>query len=78
MGPGPRIPPRCLEWSEKSLLDPTQRSQKKSGGVRKKFQMTHFTMPNNLISMKFSPKSGPGLADVGVLHGEGDGSRAPP
>ena len=46
-----------------------------SGEVRKKFQMTNFTMPNNVSSMKYSLKSVPGLADVGVLHGDGDGPR---
>ena len=42
------------------------------------FQMTCFTVPNNISSMKYGPKSVPGLADVGVLHGDGDGPRAPP
>ena len=44
-----------------------------SRGVRKKFKMTNLTMPNNNYSMKFVPKSVAGLADVGVLHGVGDG-----
>ena len=48
-----------------------------SGGVRKKFQMTSLTMPNNLSSMKYPLKSVPGLADVGVLQGDGDGPRTP-
>ena len=48
------------------------------GGVRKKFQMTNLTMPNNISSMKYSLNSVPGLADVGVPHGDGDGPRAPP
>ena len=39
--------------------------------VRKKFQMTYFTMPNNFSSMKYVPKSFPGLADVGVPKGTG-------
>ena len=43
-----------------------------SGGVWKKFQMTNFTMPNNISSMKYALKSVPGLADVGVPHGDGD------
>ena len=47
-------------------------------GVRKKFQMTNFTMPNNISSMKYALKSVPGLADVGVPHGDGDGPRASP
>ena len=38
------------------------------GGVRKKFQMSQFTIPNDIFSMNFA-----GLADVGVLHGDGDG-----
>ena len=42
-------------------------------GVRKKFQMTNFTMPNNISSMEYALKSVPGLHDVG---GE-DGSRTP-
>ena len=32
-------------------------------------------MPNNISSMKYAVKSEPGLADVGVPHGDGDGSR---
>ena len=44
----------------------------------KKFQMTHFDMPNNVSSMKYALKSVPGLADVGVPHGDGDGPRTPP
>ena len=47
-------------------------------GVRKKFQMTDFIMPNNISSMKYAQKSVPGLADVGILHGDGDGPRTPP
>ena len=49
-----------------------------SGEVSKKFQMTNFTMPNDSCSMNYALKSVPGLADVGVLHGDGDGPRAPP
>ena len=45
--------------------------------VRKKFQMTNFTMPNNISSMKYALKSVPGLADVGVPHGDEDGSVTP-
>ena len=41
-------------------------------GVWKKFQMTHFDMPNNVSSIKYALKSVPGLADVGVPHGDGD------
>ena len=47
-------------------------------GVWKKFQMTNFTMPNNVSSMKYALKSVPGLADIGVPHGDGDGPRTPP
>ena len=47
-------------------------------GVRKKFQMTNFIMPNNTSSLKYALKSVPGLADVGVLHGDGDGPRTAP
>ena len=46
--------------------------------VRKKFQMTNFIIPNNSCSMKYALKSGPGLADVGVLHEDGDGPGSPP
>ena len=48
-----------------------------SGEVRKKFQMTNFTMPNYSCSMKFTLKEVPGLADVGVPHGDEDGPRTP-
>ena len=48
------------------------------GGVSKKFQMTYLSLPNNIPSLKYSLKSVPGLADVGVLHGDGDGPRAQP
>ena len=47
-------------------------------GVWKKFQLTNFTMPNNVFSMKCALQSVPGLADVGVPHGVGDGPRTPP
>ena len=46
--------------------------------VRKNFQMTNFTMPNNISSMKYSLNLVPGLADVGVPHGVGVGVRTPP
>ena len=49
-----------------------------SGEVRKKFQMTNFTMLNYSCSMKYALKSVHGLADVRVLLGDGDGPRAPP
>ena len=48
------------------------------GGVRKNFKMTNLSMPNKVSSVKYSVKSGPGCAGVGVLHGDGDGPRAPP
>ena len=35
--------------------------------------MINVTMPNNVSSMKYALKSVPGLADVGVPHGVGDG-----
>ena len=41
-------------------------------GVWKKFQMTHFDMPNNVSSIKYALKSVPGFADVGVPHGDGN------
>ena len=41
-------------------------------GVSKKFQMTNLNMLNNISSMKYALKSVPGLADIRVLHGEGD------
>ena len=47
-------------------------------GVRKKFQMTNLTIFNNFSFMKYALKSVPGLADVGVLNGDGDGPRTPP
>ena len=45
-----------------------------SGWVRKKGQITYLTMPNSIFFMKCAEKSVPGLADVGVPHGDGDGS----
>ena len=35
--------------------------------------MTNLTMPNNFSSMKCALKSVPGIADVGVPHGDEDG-----
>ena len=49
-----------------------------SGEVREQFQATNFNMPNNSCSMTYALKLVPGLADVGVLHGDGDGPRTPP
>ena len=49
-----------------------------SEGVRKRFQVTNFTMPNNSCSLEHALKSVSGLADVGVPHGDGDGPRTPP
>ena len=41
--------------------------------------MTYFTMLNTLSSMKFAPKSVPGLPDAGVpQEGDEDGPRTPP
>ena len=40
--------------------------------------MTNFTMPINISSMKYALKLVPGLADVGVLQGDGDGPTTPP
>ena len=48
------------------------------GGVRKKFQMTNFTLPNNISSMNSALKSVSGLPDVEVPLGDGDGPRTPP
>ena len=42
-----------------------------------KIQMTIFTMPNNMSSTKDALKPVPGLADVGVPHGDGNGPRTP-
>ena len=46
-----------------------------SGEVRKKFQMTNLTMPNNSCSLKYALKSVSGFADVGDPHGGEDCSR---
>ena len=35
--------------------------------------MTNLTMPNNFSSMNYAEKSVPGLAVVGVPHGDEDG-----
>ena len=37
----------------------------------------NFIRPNNGSSMNYALKSVPGLADVGVPHGVGDGPRTP-
>ena len=37
------------------------------------FQVTDMPMPNNISFVKDAKKSVPGLADAGVLHGDGDG-----
>ena len=47
-------------------------------GVWKKFQVTNFNMPNKVSYMKNALVSVPGLPDVGVPHGDGDGPRTPP
>ena len=47
-------------------------------GARKKFQMTNLNMPNDFSYTKYAKKSVPGLADVGVPHGDEDGPRTPP
>ena len=39
--------------------------------------MTNLTMPNNFCVMKYALKPLPGLADIQVPHGDGDGPRAP-
>ena len=44
--------------------------------VRKFFQMTNLTAPNNFSFMKCALKSVPGLADVGVPHGDEDHPRS--
>ena len=48
-----------------------------SGGGKKKFQITNFTKHNNIYSTKYALKPVPGLADVGVPHGDGDSPAAP-
>ena len=45
---------------------------------QKNLQMTNFSMPNNVSSMKYALKSVSGLADVGVPHGVEDGPRTTP
>ena len=39
-------------------------------GVWKKFQITNLTMPNNFSFIRYAQKTVPGLADVGVPHGD--------
>ena len=46
--------------------------------VRKKFQMTYFTLPNNTSFMKYALELVPGHPDVRVPIGGGDGSRTQP
>ena len=40
--------------------------------------MTNFIILSNTSSMIYAPKSVPGLTDVGVPNGDGDGPRTPP
>ena len=47
-------------------------------GVWKKCQVTNFIMFNNASSMNYTLKSVPGLAEVGVPHGDGDSPRTAP
>ena len=49
-----------------------------SGEVMNNFQMTNFTTPNSISSMKYSLNSVPGLAYVGVPHGVEDGPELHP
>ena len=58
--------------------DGTRTPTKWVEGVRKKFQMTNSTIPNNKYLMKYALKSVRGLADVGVPHGDGDGHNSGP
>ena len=46
--------------------------------VWKKCHLTNFGMPNNVSFMKYALKSVLGLADVGIPHGDVNGSRTPP
>ena len=39
--------------------------------------MANLTTPNNFSFIKYAEKSVPGLADVGVPHGDGDGPGTP-
>ena len=48
------------------------------GGVRKKFQMTNLSIPDNFSFIKYALKAVRGVADVGDPHGAEDGSRTPP
>ena len=45
--------------------------------VRKKFQMTNFSIPINFSFIRHAEKSVPGIADVGDPHGGKDGPRTP-
>ena len=47
-------------------------------GVRKKFKCLILLCLTISSSMKYALKSVTGLVDVGVLHGDGVGARAPP
>ena len=59
-------------------VDPRNPPRCKEKFTRKKFQTTNFFIPNNFSFMKHAEKLVPGLADVGVPHGDGDGPRTPP
>ena len=53
--------------------DGPRTTPRRVGWFWKKFQMTSFYMRNNVSFMKYALKSIPGLADVGVPHGDEDG-----
>ena len=48
-----------------------------SRGVWKKFQVTNYTILNNIFSLSFVLILVPGVDAVGVSHGDDDGSRTP-
>ena len=62
----------CFAWRRESKGNNTPEIKPK------KFQMTYFDTPNKVSSTKFGLKSFPGLADVGVPHGDGYGPRTAP
>ena len=43
-------------------------------GSGKSFVMTNLIIPKNFSFINYAEKSVPGLADVGVLHGVGNGA----
>ena len=73
MCPDEEGPGLADDWVPHGVEDGPRTTPRCGGRVWKKFQMTNFDIPNNVSSKKYALKSVPGIADVGVPHGDEDG-----